>query len=182
MPEASALGSLVREQLGAGAPVLCIEEESWQGGPPQSFVLGPDHRIVFADTSITVTHGEKEQRTILLVQPGVSYLPIRYTPLAVTRPASARRDFFQWFGWTPDTTVNPSQWTLGWSLSEVVHDQFFPVAFEPRLAAVNGRSRPASYDVGALVAVRVNASGEAEFTIAGGSSPRTEVIPWHGAR
>ena len=98
------------------------------------------------------------------------------------RPIAARRHFLQWFGWTPDTTVNPSSWTLGWTLIEVVDDQWSPITHEASLIVVNGSRPPASYDVGRLVQVRVNASGEAEFTITDGNSPRTKVIPPQGSR
>jgi hypothetical protein len=179
MEQSSTIGALLRDQLGAP---MCIADERWQGGSPKSFVLGPDHRIVFADTSITVTDGDQEQRTLLRLPPGAAFLPIQYTPLAVTRPNVARRHFFQWLAWTPDSPVNPSSWTLSWSLSEVVGDQWIVITGESRLAVVDGPTTPASYDVAGLVRLRVNASGEAEFWIGGGSSPRVEVIPSRGSR
>lgn len=179
MEQSSTIGALLRDQLGG---LMCVADERWQGGPPKSFVLGPDHRIVFADTSITVTHGDQEQRTMLRLPPGAVFLPIQYTLLAVTRPIVARRHFFEWLAWTPDTNVNPSSWTLTWSLSEVVGDQWIVITGESKLAVAGGPTPPASYDVGDLVRLRVNASGEAEFSIGGGSSPRTEVIPLRGGR
>ncbi len=179
--QAAARASLIREQLGSAASILCVADESWQGGPPQSFVLGPGHRIVFTDTSVRVTYNEEEQATTLLMPPGVSFLPIQYTPLNVTRPAGARRHFFQWFAWTPDTTARPSEWTLRWTLSEVVGAGWIPIANEI-LTVVNGTTRPASVDVSTLVRLRVNASGEAEFTVVSVDSPRTELIPWKGSR
>jgi hypothetical protein len=93
--QSAAIATAMREQLGAGASLLCPENEGWRGGPPQSFLLGPDHRIVFADTSISVAHGDKEQRTLLLLPPDAVFLPIQHTILAVTRPVPARRHFFQ---------------------------------------------------------------------------------------
>jgi hypothetical protein len=179
MEQSSTIGTLLRDQLGG---LMCVADERWQGGPPKSFVLGPDHRIVFADTSITVTHGDQEQRTMLRLPPGAAFLPIQYTPLAVSRPNVARRHFFQWLAWTPDTTGNPSSWTLSWSLSEVVGDQWIVITGESKLAVVAGPTPPASYDAAGLVQLRVNASGEAEFSIGGVSSPRTEVIPLRGGR
>ncbi len=161
---------------------MCVADEKWQGGPPQSFVLAPGHRIVFADTSTTVTYGDQEQRTFVRLPPGAAFLPIHYTLLAVTRPIVARRHFFQWLAWTPDTTVNPSSWMLSWSLSEVVGEEWIVVTGEGSLAVVDGPTRPASFDVAGLVRLRVNASGEAEFAITGGSSPRTEVVPSRGSR
>lgn len=182
MEQSSAIAALMREEHGSWASLLCVADERWQGGPPQSVVLAPGHRIVFADTSITTEYDGREQRTSLLLPVGVAYLPIQYTPVAVTRPVTARRHFLQWFGWTPDTTLNPSSWTLGWTLLEVVGADLFFMTSEKRLAIVSGRTPPASYGLDDLVRLQVNASGEAEVTIAGGSSPRTEVIPWPVSR
>lgn len=180
--QSSAIAALMQEQLGGVGSPLCVADESWYGEPPQSFVLGPGHRIVFADTSITLEHGEKGWRTPLQMSPGAVFLPIQYTPLAVTQPIVARRHLFQWFGWIPRPAGNPASWSLQWTLSEVVGDQWIPHASETSLMVVKGPTRPASYDVSHVVRLRVNASGEAEFTIVGGSSPRTEVIQWKGNR
>jgi hypothetical protein len=181
--QSAALAAFMREQLGAvGAALMCVADERWQGGPPLSFVLGPGHRVVFADTSITVTYRDQEQRMIHLLPPGATFLPIQHTPLAVTRPLSARREFFQWFHWTPDTSVNPSSWTLGWWLSEVAGDLWIGIAGEENLLVVKGSTPPALPDLARFVRLRVNANGEAEFTILGGPSPRTEVVPWQGKR
>ena len=178
--QAATIAAVLREQMG-GAAFLCVANESWQGGPPLSFALGPKHKVVFADTSITVTHGEQEQRTVMLVPERTRFLPIRYTPLAVSSPRVTTRHFFQWFGWTSDKE-NPPSWTLTWALSEVVDDQLIAIAWEDNLAIVKGASPPSSYDLARVVQLRVNANGQAEFVIAGGSSPRTQVIPLKQAR
>jgi len=177
--QSAAIAASMQEQLGGGASLLCVAEERWRGGPPQAFVLGPDHRVVFADTTVRVIHGEQEQQSTILHSPVNLFLPIQYSPLAVTRPAAARRHFFQWFQWMPDAPTNPSAWTLGWFLMEVVGHQWVVIAGEKSLAVVNGASPPSSYDLSTVVRLRVNAKGEAEFTITGGASPRTEVIPVH---
>jgi hypothetical protein len=160
---------------------LCVVDESWQGGPPLSFTLGPDHQIVFTDTSVRVTYNEQEQATLLIPSAGAVSLPIQYTPLTITRPTAARRHFFQWFTWIRETTADSTSWKLYWALSEVVGDQWILIAHEV-LNVVNGSARPASQDVSNLVRPQVNANGEAEFTIVGGSAPRTEVISSKGAR
>ena len=180
--QSAAIAAAKQDQLGGGASLLCVADERWRGGPPQSFVLGPDHRIVFADTSISVAYGDKEQRTLLLLPRDGTFLPIQHSTLAVTSPGPAPRHFFQWFFWMPDTARNPSSWTLAWTLSEVVEDQWIGLASEQNLAVVHGAAPPASYDPADLVRVRVNARGEAEFTIVGGPVPRTEVIPPQGSR
>ena len=175
--QSATIAAFMRELLGDGAPLLCVAEERWQGGPPASFVLGPDHRIVFADTSITVTHGGKEQRSIFLVSRGAAFLPIQHTPLTVTRPARARRDVLHRFTWTPDAIANPRSWTLGWWLIEVVGEHWISYAGAPNLAVVDGPTPPATFDATNLVRLHTSPNGEAAFTVSGGGSPRTEVVP-----
>jgi hypothetical protein len=178
-----AIATSIRNQFGSPAPpFFCVATESWQGGPPLSIVLGPGHRIVFTDTSITLTYADKENRSLAMMGGRGGSPSIQYTPLAVTRPVVARRHFLQLIGWMPDTELNPSSWTLAWSLMEVVEDKWFPITSEKSLVVVHGPARPASNDAASLVRLRVNEKGEAELTIAGGSSPRTEVIPWKGSR
>jgi hypothetical protein len=179
--QAAAIGSSIREQFGSGAALECVVDERWQGGPPLTFVLGSDHQIVFTDTSVTVMYGEQESRTTM-IPPEAAPPRIQYTPLDVTRPSTTRRHFLQWFQWMPDVPANPSSWTLTWALSEVVEDQWILITFEKSLAALEGSGKPESRDVTSLVHLQVNSSGEAEFTIPGRASPRTEVIPWKGNR
>jgi hypothetical protein len=129
MEQSSAIATVMQDLLGGAGSPFCVTDESWYGEPPQSFVLGPGHRIVFADTSITLDYGDKGWRTPLRMETGA-----------------------------------------------------VPITSETRLVVVNGPTRPASYDVTSVVGLRVNANGEAEFTIMAGSSPRTEVIQWKGSR
>lgn len=180
--QAAALAAFMQAQWGSGASGLCVSDERWQGGPPQSFVLGPSHRIVFVNTGVTVTYSDQEQRTNIFKRPGEVFPPIRYAPVSVTRPIRARRDFFLWFQWVPDAPANPSSWTLGWVLTEVVGDRWLFFTGDSKLLVVNGTTPPASYDLANLVRLGVNANGEAEFTVVGGASPRTEVIPWPMSR
>lgn len=175
----AALAFFIRQRELGDAPMMCVADEHWQGGPPQSFVLGPDHRIVFTDTSITVTNGDEDQRSFVVMPPGDA-LTVVYTPVDVTRPTIARRHFFQWVGWFPDSTSGLSSWVLNWTLIEVVGDRWIQVAFEKSLQVAQGPTRPNSRDVSAFVHLRVTASGEAEYEITAGPSSRTEVIPWQG--
>ena len=39
--QAAAIASSLQDQLGGANSLLCVAEEHWQGGPPQSFVLAP---------------------------------------------------------------------------------------------------------------------------------------------
>ena len=180
--QSATIAAFLREQAGSAASMFCVANETWQGRAPQSFALGPQHQVVFADTSISVAYGEHEQRTPVFFPQATKFLPIRYTPLAVTKPIPTRRHFFQWFGWTPDREVNPSAWTLSWALSEVVNDVWTGMVGEDALVTITGATPPESYDFESLVQVRVNASGEAEFAVVGGGSPRRQVIPWQGRR
>jgi hypothetical protein len=175
--QSAALAGFAQQLLGDGAARFCVQDERWQGGPPVSFQLGPGHRIVFADTNITVTYEEREQRMLQLLPAGAAFLPIRHTPLDVTRPIPARRNFFQLFHWVPDRAANPSSWTLVWWLGEVAGEIWIGHAGELNLAVVNGATPPASGDLANLVRLQVNANGEAQYTIVGGPAARTEVIP-----
>jgi hypothetical protein len=174
----SQLAASLRDDLGDAASLFCVADERWQGGPPRSFVLEPGHQILFADSGIRVTYGDSEQILLFRPSPGAVLLPIHYTPLSVTRPAATRLHLFQWFEWTPDTTVNPSSWTLGWMLSEVIGDRWIPIVSDGSLVTVKGPTPPASYGTARLALVRLNALGEAELAIAVGASPRIEAIPW----
>jgi hypothetical protein len=180
--QSAAMAAVMREQLHGLASLLCNPGDRWQGASPQSFVLGPDHRVVFADTSISVIYGDQKQRVGFMVPAAAIPLPFQHTPLDVTRPVVARRHFFQWYAWMPDRSPNPASWTLGFTLSEVVADRWIPITGEKSLVVVNGPTPPASYRLADLVRLRVNDSGEAEFTISGGNVTRTEVIEWRGNR
>ncbi len=179
--QAAALATVIREQLGEGASMFCIADERWQGGPPLSFTLGPEHRIAFADTSVRVTYYDQEQAATMVPSQDAVSLSLQYTPLTVTQPTAARRHFFQWFTWVRDPTAQPSAWKLYWALSEVVGVQWLLIKSEV-FAVVSGPAPPASHDVSNLVRLQVNANGDAEFAIVGGSTPRTELIPVKGGR
>ena len=173
--QSAALAAVAREQLGDGARFFCIADEGWQGGPPLTFTLGPEHQVVYTDRSIRLIYKEKEQLTNLLPSPDVVYQLVQYTPLTVTRPIAAKRHFLQSFMWARDPAARPMSWKLYWTLSEVVGDQWI-VAVDDILSVVTGSTPPASQGVSNLARIQVNANGEAEFTITGGSAPRTEVI------
>jgi len=136
---------------------------------------------VFADTSIRVAYADREEHTILSLPSDGVFLPIQYTSLDVTRPKQTRRHFFEWFWWKPEPGPSPSSWTLTWTLSEVIAGQWMVITGERNLVIAQG-STPPSNDMAKLVRLRVNANGEAEFTVLAGPSPRTETIPWPGDR
>ena len=173
--QAATLASVVRDQLGDGASLFCIVDDGWQGGPPLTFTLGPEHEVIFTDRSMRLIYKDKEQSTTLIPSADAVYLPFRYTPLTVTRPTAGRRHFFQSFTWVRDPMISHTFWRLHWVLSEVIDDQWILNASEV-VSEASGSTPPTSQDVSKLARIQVNANGEAELTIVGGSSPRTEVI------
>jgi hypothetical protein len=175
----SLLAASVRDEIVNAAPTYCTAHDTWQGAPAQPIVLGPDHQIVFADTGIRITYGDHEEVVLLGAPPGNTFLPVHYTPISVTRPVATRRHFFQLF-WARMSGGRPTSWTVGWTSSEVIGNLWMPVASEETLAVFNGTTPPSLDDVARLVVVRVNADGEAEFSITGGPSPRTVAIPSKG--
>ena len=46
MEQSSAIATVMQELMGGVGSPFCVMDESWYGEPPQSFVLGPGHRIV----------------------------------------------------------------------------------------------------------------------------------------
>ena len=113
-----------------------------------------------------MTYKAQDQRMLQL--PPAARCSCRFgTPLAVTRPVDVRRDIFQMFHWIPDTATKPSSWTLRWWLAEVVGNLWMGLAGEENLLVAKGSTPPASPDLAGLVQLRVNANGEAEFTILG---------------
>jgi len=179
--QSAALAAVAREQLGDGAGFFCIADEGWQGGPPLTFTLGPSHQIVYTDRSIRLIYNGREQQTNLIPSPDVAYPLIKYTPLEVRRPVAATRHFLQSFMWFRDPTERPASWKLHWTLSEVIADQWIVNADEVLLIA-NNAAAPPSQDVAQLAGIHVNANGEAELTIVGGTGKRTELISRKEAR
>jgi hypothetical protein len=177
MQQASQISTRLLEEIGPAAPQFCVPGSTWEDRPPATFTLAPNHSIVFTDTSITVTYNGTETRTRTGGLPGMVSLPIRHIALDVSRPVAVRRHFIQWSGWMPDAPAKPSSWSLGWMVSEVVGGEFVTVVGDRSLVIVAGARPPAAFDVAALAHVRVNANGEAEWVIAGGTNPRSAVIP-----
>jgi hypothetical protein len=176
--QAAALAAQLEGEFGGGDSPFCRPDGTWQGGPPQAFQLGADHRVVFTDAEIRVTHADREGATLFQAPANGRLLPIAYTPVDVTAPTATRRHLFHWFVWMPDGTASGPAWTLGWMISEVRGDQWIPLHAEQRLALAEGPAPPSTYRTSDLIAIRVNAKGEATVTIRGGPTSRTEVLPW----
>ena len=107
---------------------------------------------------------------------------MHYTPIDVTQPVAARRHFLEWFIWVPDAPRDAKTWSLGWVLIEVVGKDVITITGERSLATVTAARPPASIDLASLARVRVSASGEAEWVIAGSTNPRSAVVPWKDPR
>jgi hypothetical protein len=146
--------------------------------PPRSFTLAPDHVVTIDEYGATVRYRGSEKRTGMGGFAGLVALPLRYTPVAISRPVEGRRHFIQYFLWMPHLTADPPTWTLGWILQEVVGLEFLPVAGDPAVATVTALRPPAAFDVESVVRVGVNANGEAEWIVSGGENPRRGVVPF----
>ena len=171
MQHASQLSGLVLEQLGPMGSQFCVSGVRWPDNPPTTLTLGPKHSVTITDTSVTVSYDGAENRMMEGLLPGMVALPARYTPLDVSSPVSMRRHFIQRLFWWPDQPAQPSTWRLGWILSEVVGKDLISVTGDRSLLTVTGAQPPASIDLTSLAQVRVNANGEAEWVISGGTNP-----------
>ena len=176
MKQSLALGRFIQEQS-PNAARLCSLADDDRLPPPISFTLGPDHSVTVDRTGVTVAYKGTRTRTTMMMGDAKSvFLPIRHTGLTVSSPVSARRDFIEWFIWRPGETSDPA-WTLGWVLFEVVGPNFLNRAAEDVLT-VRGAQPPAVPDISTLVAVDVNASGEAEWVLSNGQDRRRRTIPF----
>lgn len=182
MQHASQLSNVAREEFGPAASMLCVSGAVWPDHPPTVLTLGPNHSITITDVGTTVVYNGIEHRTTGGLLPGMVAVPARYTPLDVSSPVRARRHFIQSFLWSPDTPAQPSNWTLGLMLSEAVGKDLVLVAGERSLVTVAGARPPASFDFASVAQVRLNASGEAEWIISGGTNPRGGIVPWKDPR
>jgi len=133
--------------------------------------------VTMTEAGTTVSYNGTESRVMWGLFPGMVGVPARYTPLEVSSPVRARRHFIQSFFWSPDRPAPASNWTLGWILNEVVGKEFLSVAGERSLVTVAGARPPASFDFASVAQVRLNASGEAEWVISGGTNPRSGIAP-----
>jgi len=167
-------GTLSRETL---------EECTWHasngfdhGFEPVTFTLGPAHWIAWDIKGATITYDGKEKRIeVPFVRDRFIVLPLRYTPVAVGPTRSTYRHFIEMLTWQP--TMNPQEWTLMWSLMEVVHADLLRIAMTP-LATVSASAAPAdrTFDVRTLVRLAVNDEGNAEWALLAGPDRKTTVI------
>lgn len=149
--------------------------------PPRTFTLAPGHMVTIDEHLVTVKYRGAEKSTGTGFA-GMVALPIRYTPIEIARPVQGLRHFIQFFHWMPHLNSDPLIWTLGWMLEEVVGLEFVPVAGDPAIATIAGPRPPAAFDVDALVQIRTNANGEAEWSLSGGANPRTGIVPFKEPR
>jgi hypothetical protein len=174
----------IQEQFGGPAAAYCDAASAFRtpAEPPRTFRLAEDHSLTIDENGAAISYLGREKRVNFGGAGGVVALPILYTPLDVSRPVDARRHFIQSFLWLPSRATDPPTWTLGWMLSEVVGDDFSGVVGERELLAVTATRPPAALDLETLARIRVNANGEAEWTVAAGPNPRSGVVPFREPR
>jgi hypothetical protein len=182
MQSASQLSNDAVEQFGAAASMLCASGAVWADTPPVVLTLGPNHSVTITDTGSTINYNGAESRSMGGLLPGMVRVPARYTPLDVSSPVRARRHFIQSFFWSPDKPGQPSNWTLGLMLGEVIGKDWASIAVERYLVTVAGARPPASFDFASVAQIRLTASGEAEWVISGGTNPRSGIAPWKDPR
>jgi hypothetical protein len=184
MNQALDLARSLQEQYGGKAAAFCDAASAFRSRalPPKTFTLAQDHWVTIDENGATVGHMGHEKRTYMGGSGGLVSLPIRHTPLDVTRPIETRRHFIQGFLWMPSRMSDPPTWTLGWVLHEVVGLDFVPVAGERELTTIMAPRPPDAIDVEKLARVSVNANGEAEWIVSGGPNPRSGVVPFRESR
>jgi hypothetical protein len=184
MTQSLDLARAIQEQSGGAAAAFCDAAAAFRSrpAPPTTFTLGPDHRVTIDENGATVSYKDAEKHTNFGGGGGLVALPVRHTAVDVSRPQDARRHFIQFFLWVPNRISDPPTWTLGWMLDEVVGVEFLTVAGERALATITAPQPPAALDVDSLARVGVNANGEAEWIVSGGTDPRSGVVPFREPR
>jgi hypothetical protein len=174
----------IQDQFGGAAAALCDAASAFRSrpAPPTTFTLAPDHWVTIDENGATVGYMGAEKRTDMGGGGGLVALPIRHTPLDVSRPVDTRRHFIQFFLWLPHRISDPPTWTLGWMLDEIVGLDVVPVAGDLALATITATQPPAAFDVDSLARVDVNANGEAEWMVSGGTNPRSGVVLFRAPR
>ncbi len=155
----------------------------WREPSPASFTLGPDHRVTIDQAGVTVSYRGAEKRANgSFGGPGFVFLPVRYTPVDVSRPLNMRRHFLQYLFWTPYQLADQRAWLLGWTVSEIVGLDIVPVTGDANLTTAAGAQPPAAFDADGLVSVHTNGDGDAEWIVMARPNPRRAVIPYGGPR
>jgi hypothetical protein len=180
MAQARAAAEAILTNLGPLGAHYCSSAaaDHWGDTPSTSFTLGAGHSIAIDETGATVSYkGSQNHTTLKLGGPGFVVLPVRYTPVGVSRPVTATRHFIQFFLWRPTRPLDPSEWVLQWHLSEVVGPDLIPVTSDSSLLSIVAPQPPTSFDVDRATAVGVNPDGEAEWVVRIGPNPRSGIIP-----
>ena len=146
------------------------------GFEPVTFVLGPGHWIAWDLRGATITYDGREKRiNAPLVRNRFVILPLRYTELAVGPTRSAHRHFIEILTWEP--TATPREWTLMWSLTEVVRADLKGIG-SALLTTMSAPAAPVdrSFDVRTMVRLAVNDDGNAEWSLLTGPNRAVTVI------
>jgi hypothetical protein len=141
------LARSIQDQFGGAAAAVCDAASAFRSrpAPPTTFTLAPDHWVTIDENGATVGYMGAEKRTDMGGGGGLVALPIRHTPLDVSRPVDARRHFIQFFLWLPHRISDPPTWTLGWMLIEIVGLDVVPVTGDPALATITPVTTSSSF-------------------------------------
>ena len=93
----------IQEQGGGAFAPFCDAASAFRSrpAPPVTLTLAPDHTVTIDESGITVRYRGAETHTGTAGAGGLVSLPIRHTPLDVSRPVEMRRHFIQFFMWMP---------------------------------------------------------------------------------
>ena len=180
---AADIAEIIREPLtsAALAAQLCVPVNAvpWGEALPASFTLGPNHwvRLDAGGTTIGFEGAERRTPTVARSGSGLVWLPFRYTPVDVAGSSPTRRHFIQSFVWHRTTPDDPSSWSLGWFIDEIVGAGIFNVAGGPRLVTIEAPQPPAAIDTLRLVELRATADGGVEWIVNDPAGPRSGVVP-----
>jgi Sel1 repeat-containing protein len=148
------------------------------GFQPALFTLDPGHWVSWDIKGVTITYEGRETRIDRPLdgpRPVTVYMPLQYTALATGSSTSTRRHFVELLSWT--ALRQTDTWSLHWTLVEIVRNTIENVAGQ-ELTTVKGSRPPeaGAINLRDLVRLEVNDQGDAEWTVASGPRPRTEVI------
>jgi len=139
------------------------------GFQPVTFSLEPGYWISLDLRGATIAHGGQETRIDLglAAMSGVVFLPVEHTELTIGQEQSVRRHFIEFFVWLPGQSAH--DWNLRWLVFEAGRKELVSVASATLMTGVAARP-PAgtSLDVHALVRLRVNDQGKAEWVVLSG--------------
>lgn len=145
------------------------------GFEPTTFQLGAGHSVEWTLVESRVTYeGRTKSQPAVYAQPGVRFLPLKYTELGTGPTRLLVRHFVEVFLWAPSQT--PNAWDLRWHLFEIVRDETIRIDTTPdSLVTVTGKLPPSrdAFEVRDYAVVRVDDNGNAEWAVPKGRHARS---------